>query len=65
MATLTENVVAALNEQREEGEGEYGGFILLAFTKTGHMQLIHEVSPLSALGAVTALQHKLVERLNS
>lgn len=64
MATLTENILKALEEQREEGESHYEGLILLAFTEKGRMQLIHEVNPLLALGAVTELQHNLVKRLN-
>ena len=64
MATLQENIMAALEDQREEDEGQYSGFILLAFTEKGRMQLLHDVNPLEALGAVSALQHKLVERIN-
>jgi hypothetical protein len=63
MATLQENILAALDEQREEGEGKYDGFILLAFTDEGHMQLMHQVNPLKALGATTALQLKLADGL--
>lgn len=65
MATLKENILAALEDQREEGEGQYEGFILVAFTDIGHMQFMHEVNPLKALGAVSALQHKLVDRINN
>lgn len=33
MATLQENIIQALEDQREEDEGTYSGFILLAFTE--------------------------------
>lgn len=64
MATLQENIIKAMNDQRDEDESEYKGFILLAFTEKGRMQMLHQVNPIEALGAVSALQHKLVDRIN-
>jgi hypothetical protein len=65
MAKIHVDIKKAMNDQREEDEGEYNSFILIGFTDKGHMSISHDVDPLKAIGAMEALQRKIIKNMGN